>query len=155
MDFSLFDEAARDYDAEAAERRTAMVRVAVKEDIFPFLAMASTDAEYRHRKALAAERLHTIARRCEASLADVEETADRMYRTLLSARQKLAGARAQAPTAMRTTSVMGCKNCDHASVDHSEGLACGACGCTNFTPKSSGKEARRVTAEGEESGPFS
>lgn len=148
MDFSLFDEAARDFTAEAAERRTALVRIAVKEEIFPFLAQAASPSEYAHRKALASERLGAIARRCEASLEDVEGCADRMYGLLVQSRQQSAQARLQ------RSAVMGCKNCDHASVDHSEGLQCHACGCTNFTPKSSGREARRVTAE-EGGGPFS
>lgn len=150
MEFSLFSEAARDYEAEAAERRTALVRTAVKEEIFPFLAMAASDAEYGHRKALAADRLRTIARQCEASVQEVEGAADRMYRLLAQARRnEVREARLE-----QRTAAMSCKNCDHASVDHSEGLQCASCGCTNFTPKATGKEGRRVTAENEE-GPFS
>lgn len=148
--FSLFDEAARDWDAEAAARRTALVRVAVQEEIFPFLAQAASDAEYGHRKALASDRLHAIALRCEASVADVESTADRMYRILAQARRnQVREARLE-----QRTAAMACKNCDHSSVDHSEGLQCSSCGCTDFAPKATGKEGRRVTAENEE-GPFS
>lgn len=150
MEYSLFSEAARDYEAEAAERRTALVRATVKEEIFPFLAMAASDAEYGHRKALAADRLHAIARRCETSVKDVESAADRMYRLLAQARRnQMREARLE-----QRTAAMQCGNCGHGSVDHSEGLQCHSCGCTNFTPQSTGKEGRRITAENEE-GPFS
>jgi len=145
--FSLFEEAARDYEAEAAERRAALVRAAVKEEVFPFLAMAASEVEYGHRRALAAESLERIAVRCGASVAEVGDVADRMYRLLAQARQGQPQAR------LERTAAMVCGNCDHASVDHSEGLSCNTCGCANFTPKSDGKEARRVTAEGGE-GPF-
>lgn len=145
--FSLFEEAARDYEAEAAERRAALVRAAVKEEVFPFLAMAASEVEYGHRRALAAESLERIAVRCGASVAEVGDVADRMYRLLAQARQ------GQPQVRLERTAAMVCGNCDHASVDHSEGLSCNTCGCANFTPKSDGKEARRVTAEGGE-GPF-
>lgn len=152
--FSLFEEAARDYEAEAAERRAALVRAAVKEEVFPFLAMAASEVEYGHRRALAAESLKRIAVRGGASVAEVGDVADRMYRLLAQARQGQPQARQGQPQArLERTAAMVCGNCDHASVDHSEGLSCNTCGCANFTPKSDGKEARRVTAEGGE-GPF-
>lgn len=150
MDFSLFDEAARDYDAEAAERRTALVRTAVQQEAMPFLAMAQSDQEYIHRKALMADRLYAIASRYETGVSAVEAAADRMYRLLVQSRQRPAEGRSH-------TATMQCANCNHGSVDHSEGLRCAACGCNNFTPqaKTAAKEARQVTAEGEGSGPFS
>ena len=149
MDFSLFDEAARDYDAEAAERRTALVRTAVQEEIFPFLAMASSPEEYGHRKALAYERLTTIAARCNAPLADVEGAADRMYALLLEGRQRTA-------QLQQRTAAAACANCGHKGTDHTEGLRC-QCGCTDYTPKTEDggtKQARKTAAE-EGSGPFS
>jgi hypothetical protein len=147
MDFSLFDEAARDYDAEAAELRTAMVRTAVQTEIFPFLAMAATPAEYVHRKALAAERLVSIAQRCDASPQEVEGAADRMYTLLSGARQRTAQLQREAAAE--------CANCGHKGTDHTEGLRC-QCGCTDYTPKTDGgTTASRRTAAGEGSGPFS
>jgi rubrerythrin len=151
MDFSLFDEAARDYDAERAEYRTAMVRTAVTKEIFPFLAVASSTQEYAHRKALAADRLADIAQRTQASLEETEAAADRMFTALLEGRQSAAEGLAA------TAGTMSCSNCGHGSTDHSEGLQCPTCGCGNFTPQTiaSRKEARQVTAEGEGEGPFS
>lgn len=141
MNFSLFDEASRDFDAEAAQRRTAMVRVAVQKEIFPFLAMASTSGEYDHRKALAYERLSAIASRCEASLQETEAVADRMYAALQEGRKLAAG--------------MKCANCGHSNSPHAQGDSCSSCGCHNFTPQTTAaKEGRRVTAE-EGEGPFS
>lgn len=149
MDFSLFDEAARDYDAENAVRRTAMVRSAVQEEIFPFLALASSAQEYGHRKALAAERLTSIAQRCGSSLAETEGVADRMYGLLAEGRQRTAQ--------LHATAAAACANCGHKGTDHTEGLRC-QCGCTDYTPKTDEdggtKEAHRVTAQ-EGSGPFS
>ena len=143
MDFSLFDEAARDYDAEAATRRTALVRTAVVGEIFPFLADAESPTEYRHRKALASERLMSIAERHDASPAEVEDIADRMFARLLESRQAAAKTR--------------CGACGHVGKDHAEGLKCPKCGCTNYTPQttSARTEARQVTAESEGEGPFS
>lgn len=143
MDFSLFDEASRDHDAEAAERRTALVRIAVQHGAMPFLALASDEAEYGHRKALMAERLSTIAAQCEASVAEVEDTADRMYRLVLATRQRGA-------EGLLRTAAMQCAACQHGSVDHSEGLQCPQCGCANFTP-----QAKTAAREGEGGGPFS
>lgn len=146
MDYGLFDEASRDLTAEALVRRTAMVRHTVGEEAMPFLALASSEVEYIHRKALMADRLSDIALRTEASLSEVEATADRMYALLSEAKTKvIAGAGA-----------MSCANCQHRSVDHTEGLAC-QCGCNDFSPQTtaSKKEARQVTAEAEGSGPFS
>lgn len=152
MDFSLFTEAARDHDAEASQRRTALVRTAVQQEVMPFLALAASDGEYAHRKALIYQRLAAIANRCEASLDETEDVADRMYGLLVQGRQRAAQA------AVTHTAAMACSNCNHQSVDHSEGLQCAACGCNNFTPTSrtasTGKEARQVTAEGDQ-GPFS
>lgn len=152
MDFSLFDEAARDYDAEAAERRTAMVRSAVTQEIFPFLAVAGSAGEYAHRKALAAERLSSIATRCEASYDETEAVADRMFARLLESRQRAAQGSLGAEAKSRS-----CANCTHASPGHSEGGNCPSCGCTSFRAesKTAGKEARLVTAEGQGEGPFS
>lgn len=147
MEFSLFDEAARDYDAEAAQRRTALVRTAVQQEIFPFLAMASSTVEYGHRKALAAGPLTAIATRYGAPIAEVEGAADRMFGLLMEGRQRTAQ--------LRRTAAASCANCGHSNTDHTEGLRC-ECGCTDYTPKTDGstKEGRRVTAE-EGSGPFS
>lgn len=151
MDYSLFDEASRDHDAETAAHRTAMVRVAVKEEIFPFLALATSEVEYGHRKALAYERLAAIAERNGVSLTEVEKTADRMY-------EYLHPTAAKAEPEMVLTAAMKCANCNHRSTDHTEGLQCGACGCSNFSPLSTqaskGEEGRRTTAE-KEAGPFS
>lgn len=152
MDFSLFDEASRDHDAEMAERRTALVRTAVQQEVFPFLALAQTPAEYAHRKALTAQSLTAIAQRCEASVGDAEAACDRMYDLLTQTRLRAAESR------LSTQAAMSCANCNHRSVDHTEGLQCSACGCANFTPQSrtasTGKEGRRVTAD-EGDGPFS
>lgn len=141
MEYSLWEEATRDITAEASVRREAMVRSALTEQAMPFLALASTKIEYIHRKALMADRLSTIAMASGASLKDVEAMADRMWLLMTEATTK-------------TATTMECGNCGHKSTDHSEGLRC-SCGCTDFSPTSSAKEARLVTAEGEGSGPFS
>lgn len=146
MEYSLFDEASRDYDEEARDHRVAFVRTALVQEIFPFLALAQTPEDYANRKALALDRLSAIASRYDSSLAETEEVADRMYRHLVTARQ--------ASKLTYTASAMQCGECKHTSTDHSEGLPC-HCGCSNFTPETkSEKEARRVTAD-EGDGPFS
>lgn len=147
MDFSLFTEASRDHDAEAEQRREALVRVAVQTEVMPWLALAESDGEYIHRKALIADRLYEIANRHETGISTVERTADRMFRMLDDNRR----------ASLEKAAAMQCANCSHGSVDHSEGLQCGTCGCNNFTPRSktAAKEARQVTAEGEGGGPFS
>lgn len=146
MDYGLFDEASRDLTAEATVRRIAMVRSTVGEEAMPFLALASSEVEYIHRKALMVDRLSDIALRTGASLSEVEATADRMYTLLTEANAKVAAG----------ASAVACGNCQHRSVDHTEGMAC-QCGCNDFSPQTtaSKKEARQVTAEGEGSGPFS
>jgi hypothetical protein len=149
MDYSLFDEAGRDYDAEAGQRRAALVRTAVSQDLMPFLALAADQVEYGHRRALASEGIGRIAARCQATPQEVADCADRMFKTFLDTRT--------ASTPHLSVSAP-CSNCRHASVDHSEGLRC-SCGCTNFvagsnTSTAARTEARRTTAEKEE-GPFS
>ncbi len=144
MDFSLFDEASRDYDREALERRTALVRTAVTQDVMPFLALASTPEEYRHRKALAAQSIEMIATRCEASAQEVVTMADRMFAMVHAARRD--------EGLVHVAKAMECANCDHRSTDHTEGLKC-SCGCSNFTPSTSRHGMRREAGEG--SGPFS
>lgn len=143
MDFSLFDEASRDYDREALERRTAMVRTAVVEEVMPFLAMATSTQEYEHRKALACNSLVSIATRHDASLGEVLIVADRLYGHLVTARGLV-----------HVATVPPCANCEHSSTDHAEGLRC-HCGCTNFVADS-GTQATAMRREaGEGSGPFS
>lgn len=150
MDFSLFDEASRDHDAEAAARRTALVRVAVQKELMPWLARAQSDGEYTHRKAMIAERIYSIANRNQTGISTVEAMADRMYQGLVNARRKAAEA------SLETTAAMKCSNCGHGTVDHSEGLQCPSCGCNSFSPQTTAvKEARQVTADQEGSGPFS
>lgn len=146
MEYSLFDEASRDHDEEARDRRVALVRTAVTQEIFSFLALADSPGDYANRKALVNDRISAIALRYGSSLEETEGVADRMYQHLAQARQ--------ASKLTYTAGAMKCSACEHTSTDHSEGLRC-QCGCTNFTPETkSEKEARRVTAEGEE-GPFS
>lgn len=146
MDFSLFSEASRDHEAEALERRTALVRMAVADELLPFLALASSAGEYMDRKALVADRMRAIAGQCGAQPHEVEAMADRLY-TLLTQRQATRHLGQAAP----------CGNCNHTSVDHTEGLRC-QCGCADYQPVSAPvtarKEARQVTAE-DGSGPFS
>lgn len=146
MDFSLFDEASRDYDREALERRTALVRVGVGETLMPFLALASSTEEYQNRKALASSVIHNVAMRCGSSETEVIAVADRMYGLLTEAR------RTTQDGLVYTATAMACANCDHKSTDHSEGLRC-SCGCTNFTPSTSKESMRREAGEG--SAPFS
>jgi hypothetical protein len=141
VDFSLFDEASRDYDAEMADRRTAMVRTAVQQEIFPWLAMARSPQEYEHRRALADGSLQRIADAHDAPLSEVTAMADRLFTLFYQA---------------KTAAGMKCGNCGHASKPHTDGDACASCGCNNFTPQTTAaKEARQVTAEGEGAGPFS
>jgi len=144
MDYGVFDEAARDYDAEATQRREGMVRIAVAEQVLPFLAMAASPQEYEHRRALAEDHLQRIAEACEAPLSEVTAMADRLFKLFYQAKTAKAA---------KTASVM-CEACGHQNTDHSEGLRC-PCGCTSFQPETSdtAKEARRVTAE-EGDGPF-
>lgn len=149
MDFSLFDEASRDYDREALERRTAMVRTAVTQGLMPFLAMATTTEEYRHRKALAAENIQAVAVQHGASVEEVETIVDRMYAMVHASRQV-----AEDDGLRYTASAMECSNCGHRSTDHSEGLRCG-CGCTSFTPATGGQTTAVRHEAGEGSGPFS
>lgn len=152
MDHSLFDEAARDYESEAAERRTALVRTAVSREILPFLSMAASPAEYEHRRALAADTLYRIAENCDAPLSDVVAMADRLF-TLFY--QRKANLETQRKVALEAQAAgMKCTNCDHVNPPHQQGGMCSACDCTNYTPKTAAKEGRRVTAE-EGSGPFS
>jgi hypothetical protein len=115
----------------------------------PFLALATDQAEYGHRLALASEGIGRIAARCQASPQEVTDCADRLFGTFLETRTAATS---------RTAQATPCSNCEHASVDHSEGLRC-SCGCTNFvagsnTSTAARTEARRTTAEKEE-GPFS
>lgn len=140
MDYGVIHEASYDQEAEETMRREALLRVAVVEQIMPFLALASTQEEYGHRKALAWDALAGIANQHEASYDQVEQVADRMYGLIVQSRLK------------NVIAVAPCANCGDASVDHSEGLKC-TCGCTDYAPASDSKEARRVTAEGGE-GPF-
>lgn len=140
MDYGVIHEASYDHEAEHRLRREALIRTAVADEIMPFLAMARSTSEYDHRKALAWDSLGEIANRHEASYDEVEDVADRMYGLIVQSRLK------------PVIAVAPCANCDHASVDHSEGLKC-TCGCADYAPASDSKEARRVTAE-EGDGPF-
>ena len=157
MDYSLFDEAARDHEEEAYQRRIAFVRTAVTHDVFPFLALANTEEEYKHRKALIYDRIAAIANAHESSLDETEAVADRLFGLFMEARKR----GHQIEASLQAEAGLACKNCDHnaASTDHSEGLPCTTCGCTNFAPQtrtaSVETEARRVTAdEGEGGDPF-
>jgi hypothetical protein len=144
MDYGVFDEASRDHDAEVAQRRQAMVRIAVSEEVMPFLALATSDGEYAHRRALAEEHLARIAEQHGAPLSEVTGMADRLFKLFYQASRG---------SVSKHASTM-CEACGHKNTDHSEGLRC-PCGCTSFQPESSdtAKEGRRVTAE-EGDGPF-
>lgn len=146
MDFSLFDEASRDHDREALERRTALVRTAVTQEVMPFLAMAASTEEYVDRRELAHNSLMSIATRHGASLAETVAVADRMYGLLSEAR------RTPDDGLTFVANAMACGNCGHQSTDHTEGLRC-QCGCTDFSPETSKQAMRREAGEG--SGPFS
>jgi hypothetical protein len=148
MDFSLFDEASRDYDREALERRTALVRTAVTQDVMPFLAMAATTEEYMHRRALAAESLQHIAAQHGASVSEVEVIADRMYGMVHAAR------RAKDDGLVYTATAQKCGNCKHQSTDHTEGLRC-SCGCADFVAAGDVQTTGMRREAGEGSGPFS
>lgn len=141
MSYGVFDEASRDYEAELLASRRELARVAIKENIFPFLALASTDQEYADRKALAGDSIHRIAVQAELPPSEVERLTDSMFDRIKEGRT----------VAMTRTAAMACANCGHTSVDHSEALTCPTCGCNDFTPMS--KNARRATA-GEGGGPF-
>jgi len=141
MEYSLFTEASIDHEAEARQHRTAVLRQAIAEDVFPFLALAGTEEEYRHRKALAWEAMAALAVRHDASFDETEEVADRMYGLLREARG----------LTTKTAGKPPCANCDHSNTDHTQGLTC-SCGCNSYEPST--KEARLVTAEGEGEGPF-
>lgn len=148
MDFSLFDEASRDYEQEARERRTAMVRTAVVQEVMPFVGLATSTEEYVHRKALAAQTIQSISMRYGSSWDEVAGVADRLYGLMTEARRQ--------PDDGLTfvANAMACGNCGHQSTDHTEGLRC-SCGCTDFTPDTTEtKQAMRREA-GEGSGPFS
>lgn len=140
MDYGVIHEASIDYEAEESMKREALLRTALIEEILPFLALARSAEEYGHRKALAWDTLGAIADRHEVSYDDVENVADRMYGLIAQSRLK------------PVIAVAPCSNCDHASVDHAEGLKC-SCGCSDYAPASDSKEARRTTAA-EGDGPF-
>lgn len=142
MDYGVFDEASRDLEAETAMRRQAMVRTAIAEEVMPFLAMATSENEYQHRKALAEGPLQRIADACGASLSEVMAMADRLFSLMYQAKT----------ASFQRMAAATCANCGDTNVDHSEGLRC-PCGCTSFSPETQGKEGRRVTAE-EGDGPF-
>lgn len=150
MDFSLFDEASRDYDREHLERRTAMVRAALAEEVMPFLAMATSEEEYAHRKALAHNALMSVATRHGASLGETTAVADRLFGLLVTARRSSS----REDGLVYTANAQPCANCDHASTDHTEGLRC-HCGCTNFVPDTSTQATAMRRQAGEGSGPFS
>lgn len=143
MDYGVFEEASRDYEREILDSRRGHARVAVKEDIFPFLVLASTDQEYADRKALAAESMQRIAVRTELPVTEIEKIADSLFERIKEGRQARTAS-------MHKEAAMACANCGHTSVDHSEALTCPTCGCNNFTPMS--KNAKRTTAG--ESTPF-
>lgn len=148
MDYGVFEEASHDYEREIFERRREAAKVAVQEEIFPFLALAANKGEYQTRKALAAERISSIASRAGLPEVEVEKVADAMFGYVDQART----ASVPKTATVRKSAVMACANCDHTSVDHSEGLTCSACGCSNFTPQT--REASRRATAGE-GGPFS
>lgn len=142
MDYGVFDEASRDLEAEASMRREAMVRTALSEEVMPFLGLAASEGEYRHRLALADGHLQRIADKCGVSLAEVTAMADRLFGLIYQHKSA---------SVIKTSAVM-CGACGHRNTDHSEGLRC-PCGCTSFQPETSPKEGRRITAE-EGDGPF-
>lgn len=145
MEYSLFTEALIDHEAAATQMRTAVLRQAIAEEVFPFLALAANDEDYRHRKALAWEVMGAVAVRHDASFDETEAVADRMYALWQEAKTA---------QAVKTAAKAPCANCDHSNTDHTEGLTC-SCGCSNYQPTTAGeKEARLVTAEGEGEGPF-
>jgi hypothetical protein len=75
---TLWEEAG--YDHDAMERTAALARVdAELQDVMPFLLMARTEQEYLHRRAMAEDRLVTIALRYGADPDEVAEVADRRF----------------------------------------------------------------------------
>ncbi len=135
MDYGLFDEASRDLEDEHQVRTAAIVRMEVAERLMPFLASASSVEEYQHRIALMDESVQDIARQASTTPELVVQAAHRMHSLLADPHQVTAGA----------ASSVQCANCQHRSVDHTEGLAC-QCGCSDFTPQTR-TEARRVEAD--------
>lgn len=140
MDYGVFEEASRDYEAEILASRRDLARVAIKEDIFPFLVLATSDQEYADRKALASDSLQRVAAKAELPVSEVERISDAMFGHVQQART----------AAWTKEAAMACSNCGHTSVDHSEALTCPTCGCNDFTPTT--KAASKKTAG--EGGPF-
>lgn len=84
---SVWTEAGRDAEAEARARSLDQARAAVGE-IWPFIALARSQAEYGHRKALVAERITTIASKTGTTVDDVSGILDRFYATLKQAEKE-------------------------------------------------------------------
>lgn len=82
---SLWTEASHDVDAEYHERARARATAAIGE-IWPFVALAQSEAEYAHRKALAADSIQTIALRADVQPGVVEEILDHHFTAVLQAR---------------------------------------------------------------------
>lgn len=74
------------YDHEAIARQGALdAAEAELSEVFPFLAAARSEGEYAHRRALAEERLTSIALHYGLDPADLLATADRRYQLLVEA----------------------------------------------------------------------
>lgn len=124
----LWTEASYDHDEMA--RTAALARVQAElQDVMPFLLMARTEPEYRHRRALAEERLETIALRYGVDPAEVMEVADRQFALYHeAAMQRLALPEGECPTEWITSAPAGQggpeKPLEHdESVDYSHGYS--------------------------------
>lgn len=83
---SLWDDAGDGFDADQRIRATAAADAEL-EPVMPFLLAARSDTEYAHRRALAGDRLESIAVRTGLPLDEVTATADRrwqLYREALA-----------------------------------------------------------------------
>jgi hypothetical protein len=133
MEFiSVFDEASRDHEAEDLAAREAAARVDAQE-VWPFLALASSPEEFGHRLALAEGRLSGIASRHGLTYEDVTAPLREGF-AVLHPRQ--AGGES-------------CRNCGHANPPHRKGGLCSVCGCESFQPGTHGsRQAARDEDEG-------
>lgn len=82
---SLWDEASRDIEAENEDRRVAHAKVACA-SFWPFLAAAQSPPEFIHRKALAADRIESVAESVGMPADRVEALLDEQFNLLHSAR---------------------------------------------------------------------
>lgn len=84
MSYDLWAEASASHEEMAREAALVGAEVAFG-DVFPFLAMARTEAEFGHRLAIAADRLEVIAASNGVSLEDMEDLAARRWQLMRQA----------------------------------------------------------------------